>query len=95
MIGYFNDDNCHGKHIGAEIPMTTNCTKFQPNRAYERLKFSWHHGPGKVEFFLNENCVKDVGYNGLLVKSESKKHPEWDCVNLFDWQEVSSMMVPH
>lgn len=92
VIGFFNDENCHGKHIGPEIPMTTNCTKFQPSGTYNRIKISWHHGSGKVRFFRDENCVGDDEYNDLLTKSDEAH--EWECVNAWDWSGVASMMVP-
>ena len=92
VIGFFNDENCLGKHIGSEVPMTTNCTKFQPAGTYKTIKISWHHGPGKVMFFLNDYCVEDHEYNGLMTR-KNEQH-EWDCWNANDFYGVGSMMVP-
>ncbi|KAL8794973.1 MAG: hypothetical protein Q9195_002555 [Heterodermia aff. obscurata] len=96
VIGYFQDENCHGPHIGSEIPMNNSCTKFSPSGTppgtYLRFKISWHHGPGKVRFFLTEDCNMDEEFDGLVVRTD--EHHEWKCETAWDWKGVTAMMIP-
>ena len=93
VIGYFNDLNCHGEHIGPEIPMTTNCTPFYPYGTYQRIKISWHHGPGKVRFYYDDRCSEyDEIPSSLLVRTDEQH--EWECKNTGDFNGIAALMVP-
>ena len=88
VIGLFNDKDCHGKHMGHEIPMTTDCTLFKSTAlGATRFKISWHDGPSKLEFFLNDRCIRNDHYNGSLARGNGVV---WQCENSYVWQNVLS-----
>ena len=92
VIEFFDNLMCYENPDGPTIPMTTNCTNFQPYGTYQRFKVTWHHGPGKVEFFRNENCVRSDDFHGLLTRADEQD--EFTCQNAWKWNGVAAMMVP-
>ena len=93
VVGLFTDMNCAEKHIGDERPIPTACTQWKLDWKPQRFKISWHHGPGKVEFFQNDNCVREENFIGKLVRGDDG--PEWECIGAWDFRNVASWKVPN
>ena len=86
MVSNFDDDQCHGKHLGHEVEMPYSCSIFTPISKY--IKFSWHSGEGQLYIFSDSNCTSGKK------KITQDRGNEWKCMSLIELGGMNSMMVP-